>query len=141
MLQTVLRSDDLPPEERTSRFGQVPGPPDESRRAVRLRDVQGYIRRNLGDPDLSPRTIAAAHHVSLRYLHQLFADYGVTVAAWVRQQRLEQACRDLADPSLARLPVQRIAVRWGFADHSTFTRAFRRAYHLPPQVYRRTALC
>lgn len=115
--------------------------PEESRRAAQLRDIQRYIRRHLGDPELSPRVIAAAHHVSVRYLHQLFADSGATAAAWVRQQRLEHACRDLADPALARLPVHRIAARWGFADHSTFTRAFQRAYHLPPQAYRQNSLC
>lgn len=114
--------------------------PETSRRTAQLRDIRDYIRRNLGDPGLSPRGIAAAHHVSVRYLHQLFSDEGVTVAAWVRRQRLEQACRDLADPALADTPVHRIAARWGFADHSTFTRAFQRAFHQPPLSYRRNAL-
>lgn len=114
--------------------------PDDSRRDALLRGVQSYIQRNLGDPRLSPRTIAAAHHISVSYLHRLFAGGDATVAAWVRRQRLERARRDLADPSLAHLPVHRIASRWGYADHATFTRAFRAAFSLPPQAYREHAL-
>lgn len=114
--------------------------PDDSRRTALLTGVQAFIQRHLDDPDLSPRSIAAAHHVSVSYLHRLFADDGATVAAWVRDQRLERARRDLADPALREMPVHRIAARWGFSDHATFTRAFRGAYHLPPQAYREKAL-
>jgi AraC-like DNA-binding protein len=34
--------------------------------------IHRYIERNLRDPDLSPRTIAAAQHISVRYLQKLF---------------------------------------------------------------------
>ncbi|MBO0832729.1 MAG: hypothetical protein J2P28_03915 [Actinobacteria bacterium] len=54
----------------------------EARRHAMLTTVQAFICQNLGDPELSPAAVAAAHHVSLRTLHQLFHDQGLTVAGW-----------------------------------------------------------
>ncbi|MFG3357423.1 helix-turn-helix domain-containing protein [Streptomyces griseofuscus] len=48
--------------------------------------------------------------------------------------------RDLADPALRDMPVHRIADRWGFKGHPTFTRAFRAAFGTSPQDYRNGAL-
>ncbi|MFJ8091961.1 helix-turn-helix domain-containing protein [Streptomyces griseofuscus] len=48
--------------------------------------------------------------------------------------------RDLADPALRDMPVHRIADRWGFKGHPTFTRAFRAAFGTTPQDYRNSAL-
>jgi AraC-like DNA-binding protein len=101
-----------------------------------LSRIQSHIREHLGDPALSPETIAAAHHISVSYLHRLFAGREVTVAAMIRAQRLERARRDLADPRFVTVPVHRIAVRWGFRDHATFTRAFRTRYGVPPSNLR-----
>jgi AraC-like DNA-binding protein len=111
----------------------------EARRQALLTTVQGFIQQHLGDPWLSPGTIAAAHHVSLRSLHQLFHDAGLTVAGWIRQRRLEGCRRDLADPALASRPVAAIAARWGYSSASDFSRAFRAAHGLPPAEYRRAA--
>jgi AraC-like DNA-binding protein len=111
----------------------------EARRQALLTTVQGFIQQHLGDPQLSPGTIAAAHHMSLRSLHQLFHDAGLTVAGWIRQRRLECCRRDLADPALASRPVAAIAARWGFSSASDFSRAFRAAHGLPPAEYRRFA--
>jgi AraC-like DNA-binding protein len=82
--------------------------------------------------------IAAAHHISLSYLHRIFQEEtpGETVAAWIRTQRLEGARRDLADPNLSSTPVHIIATRWGLVRASDFTRAFRNAYGVSPMEYR-----
>jgi AraC-like DNA-binding protein len=101
-------------------------------RAFALR-IQSYIVAHLHDPDLTPGVVAAAHHISVSHLHRLFQTYGVTVSAWIRQQRLERACRDLADPTVR---VNRIAEQWGFTHHAVFTRAFRAAYGIAPSEYR-----
>jgi AraC-like DNA-binding protein len=111
----------------------------EARRHAMLTTVQGFILQHLGDPRLSPGTIAAAHHISLRSLHQLFHDAGLTVAGWIRQRRLECCRRDLADPALASVPVAAVAARWGYSSASDFSRAFRAAHGLPPAEYRRFA--
>ncbi|WP_051276024.1 helix-turn-helix domain-containing protein [Marmoricola sp. URHB0036] len=101
-----------------------------------LSRVVDHIRDHLGDPELSPDTIAAAHHISVSYLHRLFASQDLTVAATIRNQRLERARRDLVDPRFADLPIHRIAARWGFRDHATFTRAFRARHGVPPKALR-----
>lgn len=111
----------------------------ESRRHALLTTIQAVIHRHLGDPQLSPGAIAAAHHISLRTLHQLFHDEGLTVAGWIRRRRLECCRRDLSDPALAARPVAAIAARWGYSSAADFSRAFRAGHGLPPSEYRRFA--
>ena len=111
----------------------------EARRHALLITVQTFIHQHLSDPRLSPAMIAAAHHISLRSLHQLFHDEGLTVAGWIRRRRLEGCRRDLSDPALASRPVAAIAARWGFSSAGDFSRAFRAVHGLPPSEYRRFA--
>ncbi|GAA4630958.1 helix-turn-helix domain-containing protein [Actinoallomurus vinaceus] len=110
--------------------------PDDSGQHGLLVRIEAFVQRHLRDPELTPRSIASAHHISVSYLHRLFEQRSTTVSAWIRRQRLERARRDLADPALRFTPVHQIAARWGFNDHSTFTRAFRSVYDLPPKDYR-----
>lgn len=100
--------------------------------------VQDYIRQNLHDPELTPPVIAAAHNISLSYLHRIFQEQtrGEPVAAWIRRRRLENAHRDLANPALRGTPIHVIAARWGYRRPSDFTRAFRGAYGMSPRDYR-----
>jgi AraC-like DNA-binding protein len=114
------------------------GTPEDRRHAL-LTTIQAFIQRHLGDPGLSPAMIAAAHHVSLRSLHQLFHDEGLTVAGWIRRRRLEGCRRDLSDPALDSRPVAAIAARWGFSSPGDFSRTFRAAHGLPPAEYRMSA--
>ncbi|MFF6958214.1 helix-turn-helix domain-containing protein [Streptomyces sp. NPDC008317] len=109
---------------------------EDSRGRTLLLSVEAFVQQHLHDPDLSPTHIADALHVSVGYLHRLFTTRETTLAAWIRRLRLERARRDLRDPALRDLPIHRIAARWGFKDHSTFTRSFRTAYHLSPRDYR-----
>jgi AraC-like DNA-binding protein len=110
----------------------------ETRRRTLTAHIRAFVRQNLHDPDLTPPVIAAAHHISLSYLHRLFQqeNQGETVSAWIRAQRLEGARRDLADPALRATPVQTIAARWGLRRPAEFSRAFRTAYGVPPTEYR-----
>jgi AraC-like DNA-binding protein len=110
-------------------------PQETHTRALILR-TRAFALAHLGDRDLTPATIAAAHHISVGYLHRLFRRDGRTVAGWIRTQRLERARRDLADPAQYGTPVQAVAARWGFAHASDFSRAFRRAYGMSPRAYR-----
>lgn len=114
-------------------------PPEGHARALLLR-IQSYVHRHLDDPRLTPDALAAAHHISTRYLHRLFQREGHTVAAWVRQRRLDRCRRDLGDPRLGARPIHSIAARWGFAHPADFSRAFRAAYGIPPREFRRRAL-
>ncbi|GAB3808946.1 AraC-like ligand-binding domain-containing protein [Micromonospora zhanjiangensis] len=111
--------------------------PTESHRQVLLARVQAFIERRLGDPDLSPGMVAAAHGVSLRHLQLLFQAEGDTVAGWIRHRRLEHCRRALAEPLLVDRSIRALAARWGFPDAAHFSRAFRAAYGIPPRDYRR----
>ncbi|MEV7421582.1 AraC family transcriptional regulator [Streptomyces sp. NPDC091212] len=113
--------------------------PPETRHRALIEGIRAFIRQNLHDPALTPPVVAAAHHISLSYLHRLFRDEGVTVSATIRQQRLERARHDLANPALRNVPVHDIAARWCFTHPAAFSRAFRAAYGIPPTDYRHRA--
>jgi AraC-like DNA-binding protein len=119
---------------------QVSALEPETRERVLLRRVHAFVEQHLGDAGLSPATVAAAHHVSPRYLHRLFESQDTTVAAWIRHRRLERCRRDLADPARFDEPVSAIAARWGLPDPAHFSRLFRRVYGTPPAEYRRACL-
>ncbi|MET7472944.1 helix-turn-helix domain-containing protein [Streptomyces sp. NPDC005648] len=112
----------------------------ETRRQALLARIEAFIELNLGDPELTPTTIAAHHHISPAYLHRLFQPRELTVAAWIRHQRLERARVDLADPRQRLRPVHAIAARWGFRHPAEFSRTFRTAHGVPPSDYRHHAL-
>ncbi|HEY6934384.1 MAG TPA: helix-turn-helix domain-containing protein [Marmoricola sp.] len=111
--------------------------PDTAGPPPLLLNIIAFIEQRLDDPDLSPSSIASAHFISVSYLHRLFqTHHTMTVAAFVRTQRLQRARRDLSDAQLRAVPIHRIAARWGFADHATFTRTFRAHFGVPPSGYR-----
>lgn len=122
-----------------SAFAADTGFAEEPRKRALLLSIESFVERHLHDPDLSPGLIADAHHLSVGSLHRLFSARDTTVAAWIRCLRLERAGRDLRDTAQHDVPVHRIAARWGFKDHSTFTRTFRAAYGLSPRDYRHSA--
>jgi AraC-like DNA-binding protein len=102
----------------------------------RLRDVllvaaRRFIELHLGDEDLAPTRIAAAHSVGLRTLHEAFEPTGETVGAYVRRRRLERCYADLLSGRAG--SVAEIAVRWGFRSSSHFSRVFRRRYGVAPR--------
>ncbi|WP_075737152.1 AraC family transcriptional regulator [Streptomyces acidiscabies] len=112
--------------------------PADTRQHVQFLEIQSFIHRHLGEAELSPATIAAAHHISLRTLHRVFQDHshGATVASYIRDQRLARVRRDLADPRLSARPVHAVAARWGYPDAARFSRAFRNAYDSSPSEFR-----
>ncbi|GAB3958510.1 helix-turn-helix domain-containing protein [Micromonospora vulcania] len=99
--------------------------------------VKAFIEEHLGDPNLSPGAVAAAHHVSLRTLYRLFEAEDQTVAELIRTKRLDRCARDLRDARLRTRPIQSIAARWGFPDKAHFSRAFKSAFGMSPQAFRR----
>ncbi|BBC91250.1 hypothetical protein SRO_0074 [Streptomyces rochei] len=115
------------------------GIPADSRQRVLYMRITSFIERHLGDTALTAGEIAAAHHISVRSLHRLFHQHGVTVRSWIRGQRLEHCRRDLADPLKRHVPIQAIAAGWGFPHPADFTRAFRTLHGITPSDYRNQA--
>jgi len=117
------------------RLDTTAGDPDTGHRALMMR-ITAFIEEHLGDADLAPAEIAAAHHISLRQLHKLFHANGTTTAGWIRQRRLERCGRDLRDPRYATGPVAAVGARWGYPDPAHFSRLFKSAYGMGPRDYR-----
>lgn len=103
-----------------------------------LSRIRAYIEEHLMDPDLSPESIARAHHISVRYLQKLFQNGGSTVSQWVRQRRLE-FCRFELGRSHRRITMAAVARRWGFSSPSHFSRTFRGAYGMSPSEWQALA--
>ncbi|GAA2711085.1 AraC-like ligand-binding domain-containing protein [Actinoplanes palleronii] len=99
--------------------------------------IKGYIEERFRDPALNPDEIAAAVHISTRYLHKLFEGEHQTVALYLRGVRLDRVRDELLDPRQAGRGVAAIAHGCGFGDLSGFHRAFKAAYGLNPGELRR----
>lgn len=120
-----------------SQFGVPWGVADPD--AVLRERVRGFIVRNHADRSLDPASIAAAHGISVRRVHQLFQG-GESVMDTLRGARLESARRDLADPRLIDRSVAQIASAHGVVNPTLFARQFRRAYGRSPRGYRSAVL-
>jgi AraC-like DNA-binding protein len=116
--------------ERTARV------PAETRRRALVERIHATIEQRLGDPALSPGTLAAEHFISVRSLHKLFETQETTVTEWIRRRRLERSARDLTDPALAGEPVGAIGARWGITSPAHFSRLFRARFGVAPSEYR-----
>lgn len=113
----------LPEPESTTRFATMA--------ALRER-VLAYIAQHFQEDDLSPARIAAAHGISLRYLHALFAQGDTTVVGHILESRLQACWRTLVDPVCRHLQVSAIAFHWGFNSTSHFCRAFKQRFGVSP---------
>lgn len=104
-----------------------------------VRSVLRHIDRHLGDPDLGPESIAAAHRISVRYLHRLFEDEAVTVSRLVQRRRVEECAKELARRGSVSATVSAVSSRWGFHSPAHFSRAFKALYGHPPGRWRGAA--
>jgi len=105
---------------------------------ARIRELKASALARLGDPGLSPESLARASYISVRQLHRLFAREGLSFAAWVREQRRSRCRDDLADPRLRHLAISEIARRWGYRSPAHFTRAFSGRFGVTPRELRST---
>ncbi|MEU9304859.1 helix-turn-helix domain-containing protein [Streptomyces sp. NPDC048269] len=117
-------------------LGTPDAAPPEARAQEMFQRVTRFIEYNLGDPDLTPQAIADHHNISLRSLYSLFSGHPVSVAAHIRQRRLDRARAELGRPESGGHPVQTIAARWGFSSAPAFSRTFRDVYGMTPSEYR-----
>ncbi|MFI1978147.1 helix-turn-helix domain-containing protein [Streptomyces wedmorensis] len=115
------------------RQGDAPGP------ASMIERIKATAGARLGEPELSPRVLAEEHHISPRYLHELFQAEGTTFGRWVRGRRLSGCRAELARTDRDHLPVSVVAARWGFTSPARFSKAFRAAYGESPSRWRESA--
>lgn len=111
-------------------------------RGAMLATVRSFMRDRMHDPELDVAAIAEAHYISRRHLYELFAPSEETPGEHLRRLRLRHAASLLAGGGVGagtsgeRMPVSRVAESVGFADPTTFTRAFHREFGMLPSDYR-----
>jgi AraC family transcriptional regulator len=87
--------------------------------------------------DVSLVSLAREAGYSPSHFHRLFTEtIGETPKAHVGRVRLERAALKIA---VSRDTILDIALSVGFRNHETFTRAFKRAFGMPPSAFRRAA--
>ncbi|MFE2581068.1 helix-turn-helix domain-containing protein [Streptomyces sp. NPDC059378] len=99
---------------------------------VLLLRIKTFIRWHLSDSGLTPRAVAQAHGISVRYLHRLFEAEDTTVCQWIRELRLYECRRELAARAPGSVGLGQVARRWGFTSPARFSRAFRNSFGLSP---------
>lgn len=107
-----------------------------SHRQQLLRQIEGLILDELLNPQLSAKYICRQLNISRSHLFAVLGEAGTTLATHIREARLRHSLNQLRDIRLADLPIGEIALRAGFSSHESFSRAFRRAYGMPPGAYR-----
>jgi len=110
--------------------------PHNAPAAAILCNAKSFIDAQLADPALDTAMVAAAQHISVRYLQMLFKSEEDTVAGCIRRRRLERCRRDLEDPRRSRDSIGVISARHGLVDQSHFSRTFRKVYGVSPSEFR-----
>ena len=111
-------------------LGVRPDAAPEAVAAGRLAAAKRHVEARLADPRLNAASAAAALRVSERTLESVFAQAGLSFAAYVRRRRLEQ-CREalLVHPARS---IADVAFAWGFNSLSSFYRAFVAEFGMSP---------
>jgi len=102
-------------------------------RAAMLGRIKHYIDAHLHSHELAPEKILGSFPVARATLYRLFEQEG-GLHAYIRNRRLRKAADELVRSRSA--AVAEIGDRLGFSYAADFTRAFRRAYGVPPQEFR-----
>jgi AraC family transcriptional activator of tynA and feaB len=99
--------------------------------------ISGVVRDGFADPDFGPTQAAAKAGISLRYLHKLFAERGLTCQEFIYSCRIDYAARLLRRRASlgADRPLSDIAYVCGFRDYAHFARKFRHRYGQAPGAY------
>lgn len=102
--------------------------------------ILAHCLANLADPTLSVESVARQHGVSVRYLHKVIGQRGMSLAAWIRHERLRRIHRDLSNSALATRTATEIAARWGIVDPTHLGRALKSEFGQTVTEIRRAAL-
>lgn len=96
-----------------------------------------FVVQHLQDANLSADTVASGLNCSRRALYYAFEGSGETVASYIQRLRLEACVRDLQSLGPHGKPITDVALSWGFANHSHFSRVFRMKTGTTPTEFRR----
>ncbi|MEJ8305460.1 AraC family transcriptional regulator [Saccharibacillus sacchari] len=101
---------------------------------VTLQEVRAFIDANFSDPNLSLSLIADRFGLSSSYLSRLFKDaFGENFVDYLASVRIEAAKKLLRETTE---PIQELALRVGYANYMSFSRAFKKVASTTPGDYR-----
>ena len=104
---------------------------------AKIKEALEYIDNHLDEP-ISFKTIAKKFNFSPYYFHRMFfVIVGKTIAAHIRDRRLQAACADLAATDKS---IISIGFDCGYDSAQSFSRAFKQMYGLSPSEYRKQGL-
>src|ERR1044071_9573561 len=126
--------DDLAASLMSLMFLPLPNETSHASDALRHR-IEGYIRDQIRDPELSIDKIASALRCSKRYLHMAFAASDRSIADHIWTTRLD-GCRGDLERHADRT-ISEIAFAWGFSSSAHFSRSFRKRFGVTPSEFRR----
>ncbi|WP_161981596.1 AraC-like transcriptional regulator QhpR [Aurantiacibacter suaedae] len=108
----------------------------EKRRAKPIEDkVRATVYSRLGRSRVCQSVVAAELGLSDRTLRRRLAADNTSFQAIVDECRIRQAVLEITRQSS--VSISEIALRLGYSEHSTFSRAFSRCMGIPPQAYLR----
>lgn len=97
-------------------------------------EVLRYLDKSYQDYNLSSKSIALHHHVSVPYLNRILKQKtGETIASYVKNLRLEHSRKLLLSSNLS---VEAIAKKVGFENTKYFYTLFKTEYGVSPSSYR-----
>ena len=111
--------------------GESPDP----RRLALFTAAQRYIDRHLAHPSLDAATITQALGCSRSTLYRAFADRGLGISGYIREQRL-QRFRALLQRAHPAIPIADLAARCGLYDAPNLSRLFRARFGMSPSEFR-----
>lgn len=121
-----------------SAMGENVAQPEASRaeidKALRASIVR-YLSVAVAQNRITAEDVASRFAISVRKLHQLFEGSELSFGRTVALLRVEGCARELTSAS-GGLSLAAIASRWGFADQSHLSRAFRAHFGCTPSEYR-----
>lgn len=111
-----------------------------AKQSALFRRILEFMEANYMDCELTPEKISQANNISIRYLHSLFQQAGMTVSKWIWERRLKATREDVLDPNMSHMRISEIAYRRGFNDPAHFSRAFKSRFDISPSKLRQFAL-
>ena len=98
--------------------------------------IAAFIEEHLSD-ELSVAVLCKKFYLSRTELYSLFKEYfGATPADFIKERRLQKACRLLEQ---TRLPIGAVAEQCGIPDYNYFSKQFKKMFGITPSVMRKNA--